>query len=287
MRIINLQDVRKKLAEPFPFTGRFSDSVKTFAIISGFVLLFVFLFRSDYLTQNGGIIERITISIWFGLATFCGASLNTLVLMFLLPTDKDQTWKVWHEIVLYISHFLVISIFNFLVASFILRYVESFSLGSLLSVMASTFFIGIMPVSIHVLQQQKKIYKANYDLAIELNQGLRKEKLDDKQNRLTLKNEEVIIEEVIFVESKKNYISLTSSDCEMATIRMTLKEMEQQLAAYPQFVRCHRAFMVNLNKLVKVEGNAQGLKLHLKGSPILVPVSRSYIPKIDHLIRPA
>ena len=250
-------------------------------------MLFVLVFRSDYYTQNGGLVDRILVSTWFGVATFTGASLNTLVLKLILPQEKESKWKVRHEIMLYAFHFFTIAIFNFLLASFVLRFIESFSFWSFLNVISSTLLVGTIPVSIHVLQQQKKLYKANYDLATELNQSLHKEESNEKQNRITLKDEEVIIEEIVFVESKKNYVYLASSNDEPITIRMTLKEMEKILAEYVQFVRCHRAFIVNLDRIVNVEGNAQGLKLYLNDTSYYVPVSRSYIPKVDHLIRPS
>ncbi len=250
-------------------------------------MLFVLVFRSDYYTQNGGLVKRILVSTWFGLATFAGASLNTLVLKLILPQEKENKWKVRHEIMLYAFHFFTIAVFNFLLASFVLRFIESFSFWSFLSVVSSTLLVGIIPVSIHVLQLQKKLYKANYDLATELNQSLHKEESNDQQNRITIKDEEVIIEEIVFVESKKNYVYLASSNDEPITIRMTLKEVEKILAEYVQFVRCHRAFIVNLDRIVNVEGNAQGLKLYLNDTSNYVPVSRSYIPKVDHLIRPA
>jgi DNA-binding LytR/AlgR family response regulator len=57
--------------------------------------------------------------------------------------------------------------------------------------------------------------------------------------------------------------------------RSTLKKMEGQLQAYPFFYRCHRAYIVNMNKVVHISGNAQGFKLHLAGLDDTIPVSRS------------
>jgi hypothetical protein len=43
----------------------------------------------------------------------------------------------------------------------------------------------------------------------------------------------------------------------------------------PQFYRCHRTCLVNLYRVYKVSGNAQGYKLHVEGVEELSPVSRS------------
>jgi DNA-binding LytR/AlgR family response regulator len=45
-------------------------------------------------------------------------------------------------------------------------------------------------------------------------------------------------------------------------------------------VRCHRSYLVNLNAVNEINGNAQGLKLSINKMPsggCSVPVSRSYV----------
>jgi len=113
-----------------------------------------------------------------------------------------------------------------------------------------------------------------------MNRSLQQAVRQQEQHLIRIKREEFVVEELAFIESKKNYLHLISSNDKISSVRMTMKEMEAKLGSYPQLVRCHRAFMVNLDQLAKVEGNAQGLRLHLRNSATYVPVSRSYIPKI-------
>ncbi len=58
-------------------------------------------------------------------------------------------------------------------------------------------------------------------------------------------------------------------------VRSTLKRAEEILITHPNFFKCHRAFIVNLDKVVHVEGNAQGYKIKLDGYDELIPVSRN------------
>lgn len=51
--------------------------------------------------------------------------------------------------------------------------------------------------------------------------------------------------------------------------------MEENLAEFPEFYRCHRTYIVNLQKVKHISGNAQGYKLHLENIDTLIPVSRS------------
>ena len=58
-------------------------------------------------------------------------------------------------------------------------------------------------------------------------------------------------------------------------IRSSLTRLEGQIQI-KSIVRCHRSFIVNLDKVIKVSGNAQGFKLHLEGTDFMVPVARKY-----------
>jgi len=58
-------------------------------------------------------------------------------------------------------------------------------------------------------------------------------------------------------------------------LRSTLRKMEDALAAWPQFFRCHRTYLVNFDTIEKVSGNAQGYRLHLRDLEETIPVSRN------------
>ena len=62
-------------------------------------------------------------------------------------------------------------------------------------------------------------------------------------------------------------------------LRSSLKRIEIQ-NPYNYIVRSHRAYIVNLKWIHKIEGNAAGYKLHLKDTEITVPVSRNYGPEV-------
>ena len=83
---------------------------------------------------------------------------------------------------------------------------------------------------------------------------------------------------LLYLEAADNYVQVffqKEGSIEHGMLRSTLKKMEVQLNGHPQFFRCHRTYIVNLNKVKHVSGNAQGYKLHLGNSERLVPVSRS------------
>ncbi len=84
--------------------------------------------------------------------------------------------------------------------------------------------------------------------------------------------------ELYYVEITDNYSTVFHQEegrLKGELIRSSLHRLEKQLVG-SQVVRCHRSYLVNLEKVQKVSGNAQGYKLHLLDGEILIPVSRKY-----------
>ena len=59
-------------------------------------------------------------------------------------------------------------------------------------------------------------------------------------------------------------------------LRSSLSRLEAQIIDRSNIVRCHRSYVVNLDRVERVTGNAQGYKLHLFGGQFQVPVARRY-----------
>lgn len=86
---------------------------------------------------------------------------------------------------------------------------------------------------------------------------------------------------LLYAEAEGNYVRLNclSADGGKRTsklLRITMKQAEESLAGCIYIIRCHRAYLVNLKRVLKVSGNAQGCRLHLEGCEEAVPVSRAY-----------
>jgi len=91
-------------------------------------------------------------------------------------------------------------------------------------------------------------------------------------------------DQFIYAESVGNYVEihwLNLNEPQKTILRSTLKEVTEALHSYPQFFRCHRAFLVNLKAVRHTDGNARGYQLTLLGSATKVPVSRSYLDAFD------
>lgn len=77
--------------------------------------------------------------------------------------------------------------------------------------------------------------------------------------------------DLLFCEAQGNYVTFQLADQKVMS-RMTLSEIEKLLPSF--FIRTHRSFLANKNRINKVEKH----QLHLNGFP--VPVSSSYVDQV-------
>jgi DNA-binding LytR/AlgR family response regulator len=100
---------------------------------------------------------------------------------------------------------------------------------------------------------------------------------------------EVDPEDILFIESEGNYVEVTfigeNNDIERALLRSSLKRVVKQLRGFPFLFKCHRSYIVNVKRIKRTNGNAQGYKLHLEGADKEIPVSRSYLKKFKEFMR--
>ena len=73
-------------------------------------------------------------------------------------------------------------------------------------------------------------------------------------------------------------------DVQKTELHTTLSAVLDELNDYGNIFRCHRSFVVNLNNITSAQGNSNGYRLLLGKCPTLVPVSRTYVPKLRSFI---
>lgn len=89
---------------------------------------------------------------------------------------------------------------------------------------------------------------------------------------------------ILFLTSESNYVKVFYLDSEdkvqSKMLRQTMSNIESQLNACPNIIRCHRAFIVNLQHVRHASTSAAGLLLTLDASKLSVPVSKTYISMV-------
>ncbi len=209
------------------------------------------------------------------------------VLPFFLPEIfADKHWKVKHQIIFCSAILLVIATLNGLYTNYINS--MSFSWSNYWWIINRTFVLGSIPFSFFILIDFKRRDAMNKEAAIAILKGKNKNDQTPKVGVYLivtdLKNETFTFEDRDFNHAVAigNYTDLyfsNEADLTRSTYRISLTSFEKQLNA-ANLQRCHRSYLVNINKVTNVSGNAQGLKLTLADGTSEVPVSRKYIPDI-------
>ena len=85
---------------------------------------------------------------------------------------------------------------------------------------------------------------------------------------------EIPLSQIVLLESDLHQVYIYTSG-EMVTVNQRLSKLEEQLSEYPEFLRCHQSFLVNLNYIEDIPEGSFKLKDAACSYSSLVPISRS------------
>lgn len=104
----------------------------------------------------------------------------------------------------------------------------------------------------------------------------------------TSENVSLEIANLLYIEAVGNYVKvyqLRDGKVKIDMLRVTLKQIEYDLRSYPTIVRCHRAFLVNLEQVERIESHSNSTQLIIKYSNDHLPVSRSNMAQVKAAIK--
>ncbi|NJK98118.1 MAG: LytTR family transcriptional regulator [Bacteroidales bacterium] len=137
-----------------------------------------------------------------------------------------------------------------------------------------TLVIGIIPIVIITIINQNIKLAYNLKQASEFNLKIEsiKGNIEKEQTVCMFADNdkdmfEIQLSNLLYIEAVGNYVQIyyfIDSELKNVLLRSSLKRLELQLVDFPSLIKCHRAFIVNINQIDKVTGNSQGLKLSLK-----------------------
>lgn len=104
----------------------------------------------------------------------------------------------------------------------------------------------------------------------------------------TSENVSLRIPDLLYIEAVGNYVKVyhwQEGRVRTDMLRATMKQMEDDLLAYPTIVRCHRAFLVNLQQVEKIISKSGNMLLLIKSDNGSIPVSRSNMVQIRDAVK--
>lgn len=259
-------------------------------LVSIFISFFLSVFQ-PFGIQFLEIENKTLILTGYGVVTF----LVLLFDLFLIPsllkkTFRDENWTVWKQIVWLTFIVLTISIGNY-AYSLSFAITQWLGLQGVLMFVLFTLPIAIIPITVITFITQNLHLKRNAKLSAQLNEDLKDKATESESADLIsfksgLQDYSFPFNSVLFLESEGNYVQvyyIKNGQVKTQLIRNTLKNISAEIDKKDLF-KCHRAFMINLNKVEKVEGNSHGIAITLSQIDRQIPVSRSNTKAFTELL---
>ncbi|MDX1445125.1 LytTR family DNA-binding domain-containing protein [Lishizhenia sp.] len=253
--------------------------------ISGFIGLFLMLFQPFGL-QFVEVPYKSVKLLGYGCVTLAILVLNLLLLPLMFPHYfEEKNWTVGKQIVWLNIDVLMIAVGNYFY-SVEMHFFPWIGWEGMLIFIGFTVPIGLFPAVIITFLQQNKLLRQHIKSSVAINQQLHSPKKIEVEEVELLEVESgsqnyvFNPSEIVYIETEGNYLNIYHFKDEVlksTQVRMTLKKMNE-LIEQTYLFKSHRAFIVNLNCVEQVDGNAQGYTLTLKNTTARVPVSRSFIP---------
>lgn len=255
------------------------------------VFLFV-LFFQPFTIERFDFNDRLLFVAGLGAIVF--VMLAIVRISFRWCSTKDSQSNYDPVFISYLSGFLLLAL-NSVAFAFYLRYVGfvNISFYSMFKVvlicLAPPVILRLYDVLKELKQQNESLIneKDNIQKEVEkyeedyLNKSIEFESENNSEN-LTL-----LIADIAFIKSADNYVEIVyreDNQFKKQLIRNTLKNIEQQIKPYSNFIRCHRICIVNKLYIKKLSRNYNNHWLILSGYHERIPVSRQYLIKLKEII---
>jgi len=98
---------------------------------------------------------------------------------------------------------------------------------------------------------------------------------DNKSDKINL-----LPGDILLIKSAENYVEIVYKENEnikQKLIRTTLRNIEEQLRKFPEFIRCHRTCIIDTKYILKLTSGYQGYRLKIMDYSEEIPVSRQYL----------
>lgn len=278
-----------KFNQPFPDKADLKQSLLTIFYVGVFVGLFLFLIRP--FSIEGPWIDLAWASAGFAAVTIVFGWISEISTRYVFRLKMDgPTWTLGKWILSSVVLIVWIALGKYLFVNWLMDW-RAMGYFSFLRMVGYTSLIGIFPVALSGVLIQLRETQKNEKSASDISQHLRGS-VDSNRTLITLESEngselKLDASKVRFVEAMQNYLTvwfMVDGKLKKEVLRSTLIAAEKQFE-HSAVVRCHRSYLVNVDAIEKVSGNAQGLKLKLQDvSDMEIPVSRSFIPTIKELL---
>ena len=279
-----LERILKYWNKPYPSLDNRREVFYIALTFGFFVFLFLFVFSPfevDKKTQS---------SFWylvgFGIITFV-VVLTIFFLISLIPNSiiDRKKWQLKHTFIVSLFNLVTISIANY----FFMKIAVDTEPAAIWKVLFYTIAVGIFPVSIILVYYERQLSKEDRKTASKApglienrrkltdgkkdNKGLIDISADVQADSFSVKSDKLLL-----VKAEGNYSTffIENDDSYSKKIaRVPFKNVENILKKFNDFKKCHRSYIINIEKITGADENARNVILCIDNMQLKIPVSRS------------
>jgi len=280
---------------PYPFSFQPSRRIKQIVPIGLCVFLFLILFKpfglgnnpnyilfSAYMTTSGG---------------FAGLVTTVLIPLIFPRYFNEDKWTLKKNLVWVTCINLIFATIMFIALNIFLIYkyntFQEFTFKNYLWWAYLQLLFGV-PLGIIInLVNQYYLLKKHLKIAANINNSIELKIEHVSQSLLEFEVDKftkvtIDINDLLFIEALGNYLNVTykNNGVKRITIRETIYNIEQKISSTKIIYKPHRSYLVNLQHIHHITGDAQGLKVHFKDIDNVIPVSRNKIKEFRRLTSP-
>ncbi|WP_321375533.1 LytTR family transcriptional regulator DNA-binding domain-containing protein [uncultured Draconibacterium sp.] len=278
--------ITKWFLKPFPVVESAKDKL-LISIGSGVVVVGILsLIKPFGIESYNGIFFFL---VGFGIIDFIITALNLFLLPLIVPRFlKSTSFTTGKNLLVILWILLNISLVNYFYNDIMIAKVYPATFennSSIFKWVTMTFSVGIIPVIFALYYIEKRFFLRNSNLAEILNKETKKTNSDMQAKQIQLKsNKDTTITinsaDLICVKAEGgNYASVywhEENSTRTELIRMTLTGFMEKAETTEALVRCHKSYIINLDKVKSYQGNARSILVQLEGLDFSVPLSRSF-----------
>lgn len=281
-----LTNIKKWLCRPLPFYENYKQKIVIPILLSLLVMTGIIILNPS---ENMDMFLKQMFDVFkYGFIIIFISLIFSLILPEVFPNIYNtEKWNVQKTLVLFLVTVLTIAISITVFAYFFdnpnNKHFSPFFFTILIRSIALSFF----PIVFLVFYSERILYRRNHLHAIEIINELKtNQQTEQKQTKNVIytfakntKDEIKITEnELLYIKGEGNYCLLVCKKKSILIkqlIRSSLKEIEQVISNSDHFLRCHKSYIININKISDVTGNAKGYIFHLNEPEYKIPASRN------------
>jgi hypothetical protein len=267
------------------------DHLKLYIIIGCgvFIILFLGIFK-----PFGINVSNIWFLLGFGLITTLSCFLHYMLLPYLFHYKLyTHSQRITDNLPSDIANLITIGTGNFLYAakfdpetSFCWKwfwYYQAYTMSIGLIIM---FFIMLITGSVRMKRHLKEVEDLNFALQNQLRQTANRTLIFEAETR----NDKLVLysDDLVCIKAEGNYsmfFYLLGDKVSSKLLRLSLKNAEEIVGQHPCFSRSHRSYIINVNKITRIQSSGNNYQLWVNGMGEPLPASRQNISELRHILK--